>query len=190
MGRRHDGRTDQITDCTDWIRRRRRAILYSVTTECDRVADQLFRIVEGDAWHGPPVRALLADVTPEVAAARPIAGAHSIWELVLHMTLWADIGRRRVAGEIVEPTSTEDWPPVGPTGAAEWSAATAALERAHAELRRAALALGDGHLEDRTPGKPYTLYVLLHGIVQHAAYHAGQVAILKRAVGERRETCE
>lgn len=157
-----------------------------MTTECDRVADQLFRIVEGDAWHAPPVRALLADVTADVAAAHPVAGAHSIWELVLHMTVWADIGRRRVAGEIVDPTPAEDWPPVAATGAAEWGEATAALERAHAELRRAVLALGDGHLEDRTPGKPHTLYVLLHGVIQHTAYHAGQVAILKRA-GEKRE---
>jgi uncharacterized damage-inducible protein DinB len=152
-----------------------------MSTECDRIADQLYRGVEGDAWHGPPVRALLADVTAETAAARPIAGAHSIWELVLHMTAWADIARRRVAGEVVEPTDVEDWPPVGPVSAAAWSEAVAAVERSHGELRRAALALGESHLEDRTPGKPHTLYVLLHGLLQHTLYHAGQIAILKRA---------
>ena len=51
------------------------------------------------------------------------------------------------------------------------------------QQNRAALALGDAHLDDRTPGKPHTLYVLLHGIVQHTLYHAGQIALLKRAVG-------
>jgi uncharacterized damage-inducible protein DinB len=152
-------------------------------TECDRIADQLFRMVEGDAWHGPSVRALIADVTATTAASHPITGAHSIWELVHHMTAWAVIARRRLGGEIVDPTPAEDWPPVDTTTAAAWATATQALERSHADLRRAVLALGDGHLEDRTPGKPHSLYVLLHGVVQHTAYHAGQVAVLRRAAG-------
>jgi uncharacterized damage-inducible protein DinB len=151
-------------------------------TECDRIADQLFRIVEGDAWHGPPVDALVVDVAPDVAASRPIPGVHSIWELVLHMTTWAGIARRRLTGEIVEATPDEDWPPVREVTAGAWVDATQALDRAHADLRRAVLALGDGHLEDRTPGKPYPLYVLLHGVVQHTAYHAGQIAAIKRSV--------
>lgn len=150
-------------------------------TECDRIADQLFRMVEGDAWHGPLVRALIANVPADVAATHSIAGAHSIWELVHHMTAWAVIARRRLGGEIVDPTPAEDWPPVDIVSPAAWATATQALERSHADLRRAVLALGDSHLEDRTPGKPHSLYVLLHGVVQHTAYHAGQVAILKRA---------
>ena len=152
-----------------------------MSNECDRIADQFYRGVEGDAWHGPPVRALLADVTAETAAARPIPSAHTIWELVLHMTAWAEIARRRVAGEVVEPTPAEDWPTPPQPSATAWNEAVAALERAHGELRRAALALGESHLEDRTPGKPHTLYVLLHGLLQHTLYHAGQIAILKRA---------
>ena len=151
-------------------------------TECDRIADQLFRMVEGDAWHGPPVDALVADVTAEVAGARPGPGAHSIWELVHHMTAWAAIARRRLNGEIVEATPTEDWPPVEDTTPDAWTQAIHALDRVHGDLRRAVLALGDTHLEDRTPGKPYSLYVLLHGVVQHTAYHAGQIAAIKRTL--------
>jgi uncharacterized damage-inducible protein DinB len=155
-------------------------------TECDRIADQLFRMVEGDAWHGPSVRALVADVPADVAATHSIAGAHSIWELVHHMTAWAVIARRRLGGEIVDPTPAEDWPAVDIVSPAAWATATQALERSHADLRRAVLALGDSHLEDRTPGKPHSLYVLLHGVVQHTAYHAGQVAVLKRSASAGR----
>jgi hypothetical protein len=90
-----------------------------------------------------------------------------------------------VGGEIVEASAMEDWPPVGAISLESWTGALEAVERAHAELRRVVLALGDGHLEDRTPGKPYTLYVLLHGVVQHCAYHAGQIAVIKRAVAGR-----
>lgn len=157
-----------------------------MSTECDRIADQLYRSIEGDAWHGPPLRALLMDVTSDQAAAHPIPGAHSIWELVVHMTVWTDVVRRRVGGEVVDPTPAEDWPPVRDVSAPAWSEATEALERAYADVRRTVLALGDGHLDDRTPGKSDTLYVSLQGLVQHAAYHGGQVAVLKRASGVSR----
>jgi uncharacterized damage-inducible protein DinB len=156
-----------------------------MSTECDRIADQLYRMVQGDAWHGLPLEAVLTDVPPEMAALHSIPGADGIWELVHHMAAWAAIAQRRLDGEIVEVSPTDDWPPVGAVTRDAWTAALDALERSHADLRHAVLALGDGHLEDRTPGKPYTLYVLLH-VVQHAAYHAGQIAVIKRAVAGSR----
>ena len=97
------------------------------------------------------------------------------------MTVWADVARRRVAGEVVEPTAAEDWPAVDIVTPAAWSEAVAALEQAYGDLRRVSLTVGDGHLDDRAPAKPDTLYILLHGLAQHAAYHGGQVAVLKRA---------
>ena len=123
-------------------------------TECDRIADQLFRMMEGDAWHGPPVSALLTDVTADVAALHPIPGAHSIRELVHHMAAWAVIARRRLGGEIVQVTPVEDWPPVEAATPAAWTVATQALERSHADLRRAVLALGDGHSKTERQASP------------------------------------
>jgi hypothetical protein len=54
-------------------------------SEIHRIADQLKRSLEGEAWHGPALRELLSGVTAKQAAARPLAGAHSIWEIVLHI---------------------------------------------------------------------------------------------------------
>ena len=59
------------------------------------IADQLRRAFLRDAWHGPAVLELLADVDAETAAARPIPSVHSIWELVLHIAVW---DRMRVGG--------------------------------------------------------------------------------------------
>jgi hypothetical protein len=36
-------------------------------------------------------------------------------------------------------------------------------------------------------GKKISVYVLLHGLVQHNLYHAGQIALLKRAWRGRTE---
>ncbi|HYV05863.1 MAG TPA: DinB family protein, partial [Blastocatellia bacterium] len=65
-------------------------------SEIKRIRSQLRRAFEGEAWHGPSVMELLGDVTAEQAAAHPIAGAHSIWELALHIATWERYVRRRI----------------------------------------------------------------------------------------------
>ena len=64
---------------------------------------------------------LLANVTAADAAAHPVAGVHSIWELVLHMAVCKRVVRRRLAGErINDLPPDEDWPSVTDTSEAAW----------------------------------------------------------------------
>ena len=154
----------------------------TATREADRIADQLRRAFDGDAWHGPPLLALLDGVGPAEAAARPVAGAHRIWELVQHITAWLTVARRRLAGEAVELTPDEDWAPVPDASGRAWRAALDALRAAQGGLLDAVARLDDARLDERTPGRNYTHYVLLHGVLQHTLYHAGQIALLKRAL--------
>ena len=57
-------------------------------SEIERMLDQLKRAFEGEAWHGPSVKEAIAGVTAAQAHARPLANAHSIWELVQHIAVW------------------------------------------------------------------------------------------------------
>ncbi len=144
------------------------------------VLDQLQRAHAGNAWHGPALDEVLDGVDAARAAARPLPGAHSIWELVLHVAVWEDIARRRMAGEDVRPTEAEDWPVVTDTSEAAWRAARGQLARAHGALREAIEALPEARLDDALrPG--FTVAHLLHGVVQHDLYHAGQIALLRKA---------
>ena len=146
-----------------------------------RIEDQLNRSFRGEAWHGPCLQDLLRDVTFSQAAAQPASGAHSIWELVLHITGWLDFSRRRLAGEAVEPTPEQDWPAVPDASEAAWKLALSRLEAANEKLRGAVAAFDADRLDERVPGKTYSFYFLLHGVIQHNLYHAGQIAILKKA---------
>ena len=149
--------------------------------ELKRISDLLDRAGHGDAWHGPSVDATLAGVTAAQAAARPIADGHSIWELVLHIAVWERVVTRRFGGEELEPTSAEDWPPVTRTTDDAWRRAVADLRKARGELRAAMLAFDGRRLDATVQGKNYSFYVMAHGIVQHDLYHAGQIALLKKA---------
>ena len=153
-------------------------------TEIERIVDQLKRAYEGGAWHGPSVREALAGVTAEQAHARPLASAHSIVELVRHIAVWEDAGRRRLEGDRaqIEISSLEDWPPADDTSDAPWEQAKAALDRGHQALVEAIAAVPESRLYEPILEGMSTVYVTLHGVIQHDLYHAGQIAMLKKAV--------
>jgi len=146
-----------------------------------RIADQLRRAFDGDAWHGPALLELLAGVDAAAAAATPLADAHSIWELVLHVAAWDEAALVRLSGKKCQPKGAENFPPVANSTPAAWRKAVAEMTRTHRALVKTVAALPDSRVRDRVPGKPYDFYHMLHGVAQHELYHAGQIAILKKA---------
>jgi uncharacterized damage-inducible protein DinB len=151
-------------------------------TEINRIVDQMDRALNGEAWHGPHLEELLHGVSAQQASAHPVKAAHSIWELVNHLAAWNFILAMRAKGTAMHVTPEQDWPPVTDTSAASWKKALENMREARAQLRAATLLLKDVELENIAPGKDHSLYVMLHGGVQHDLYHAGQIAVLKKAL--------
>jgi uncharacterized damage-inducible protein DinB len=154
------------------------------------LADQLERAHAGDPWHGSSRASILADVTSDEARTRPAPAVHSIWELVLHMTAWTREVTRRLQGHHAAEPEMGDWPapPAAPDERA-WRAALANLERAHVTLRDLVRAMDESRLaarigdERNAPlGTGVTFAQTINGLVQHDAYHCGQVALVKKLV--------
>jgi uncharacterized damage-inducible protein DinB len=154
-----------------------------VSTRAQELSVSIGRVVSGPIWHGPALMDLIGDVTAEQAAARPIAGAHTIWELVLHLTAWAEIVRMRITNpDTPEPTAEQDWPGIEETTAEAWRAAVERLKDAHRELAVDVGQMDETRVRQRVSGRDYDALVMLHGVVEHDAYHGGQIALLKRAL--------
>lgn len=147
-------------------------------SEIERIADQAERAYRGEAWHGPSVREVLQGVGADQAAARPLPGAHTIRELVVHVIVWMNEARARLAGEGRDDLPPEeDWP----EGAGAWQDLLEELDGAHRAFVAAIRGLDDESLVDAVAGHPSTVYELLHGVIQHNLYHAGQIALLKKS---------
>jgi uncharacterized damage-inducible protein DinB len=146
-----------------------------------RLANHIERTLTGPMWHGPALLEVLKDVGSQQARARPFAAGHTIWELVLHITAWSNIGRQRLRGEATaDPTAAEDWPPV-PGDDSTWRAAIDDLSESHRRLAADTRGLSEQQLRELVPGLDYTVAVMLHGIIEHGTYHGGQIALLKKA---------
>ena len=145
------------------------------------LGSSLERTVTGPMWHGSALAEVLEGVTAERAAARPIPGAHTIWEIVLHIIAWAEIARARLRGESTgDPTPEQDWPPVTATDAAAWQRTLERLGACHRELAADVRGLDEARLDQKIADLDYSADVLLHGIVEHGTYHGGQIALLKK----------
>jgi uncharacterized damage-inducible protein DinB len=156
-------------------------IMTSSISESALIADQLRRAFEGDAWHGPALLELLDDVDAATAAAKPLADAHSIWELVLHIAAWDAAACRRLGGEKIQPAGVANFPVVPKPTDAAWRKSVSQVKRTHDVLIKTVAVLPNARLRERVPGKKYDFCHMLHGVAQHELYHAGQIAILKKA---------
>ena len=152
--------------------------------EIERIVDQLNRAFIGEAWHGPAVIEILEGITAPQAAAHPLAGGHSIWELALHITAWTRAGSRRLRGDRAQLSEVENFPPVIDLSERAWEEARESIKAAYEELRGAIVLLDDSRLDQPIMEGMSSVYVTLHGVIQHSLYHAGQIAILKKAFSE------
>ena len=149
------------------------------------IADQIRRAFWGASWHGPSVREVLAGVSAKDAAAHPIPGAHSIWEIVLHLTCGYNLVLRRVRGESVQLSPEEDWPSVEDSSEEAWRESQHIVEELNQQLQSAVRVFPAERLSVKL-GSEYPAYIQFCGAPQHDLYHAGQIALLKKALSASR----
>jgi uncharacterized damage-inducible protein DinB len=145
-----------------------------------QLARELETLAEGENWHGPTLHDLLDGVSAEAAAARPIAGAHTIWELVLHVTAWTDVFRRRLEGTAAEEPEAGDFPAAPRPTSHAWAESTQALFAAHGALTARVSRLSGADLAAPIPGRPFDACFQVRAAIRHTVYHSGQIGLLRK----------
>jgi hypothetical protein len=151
------------------------------TDELARIEDELRRAYDGFPWHGPSLREVLTGVSAATAARGYPQLTHSIWGLVNHLAAWVEVVVRRITeNQAIAVPEAGDFPPVTDSSEASWSITLENLDRQHRRLLEVIAGLSEGRLDETVPGKDYVVALMLHGTAQHYAYHAGQIALLKK----------
>jgi hypothetical protein len=154
-----------------------------MTAEHNRIAYQLACTINGGAWYGDSLQTILKDVTASQAQAHPVPSAHSIWELLCHLDSWVKFALGAVDGVPIPPWPGMpvelDWPAITDTSAPAWKHAVDSFFSHHLGLVETIKTFVDERLEAIVPGRTYNFYRLFQSTIQHAVYHAGQVALLK-----------
>jgi len=148
--------------------------------EIERIKDQIEKAFYGGAWHGPSILEILNGLSSRKAALKPVAGAHSIWEIVLHIYAWQNAVKRRLQGDPAKLTDEEDWIQIKDFTDLAWNKDLLKLRESIDELIKEVMKLDNVKLEEKATGQTYSNYFMLYGLIQHESYHAGQIALLKK----------
>lgn len=151
-------------------------------SETRHIRGSLKGVNRGPGWHGPSLADNLEGLTAAMAAQHPIPGAHSIWEIVLHISTWEREMAEFLHGKpYVTMTGEDDWPPVRDTSEEAWHRTLSELKSNHLKLAEAVKQFKEEDLEKTVEGKDFPWWAVLHGMAHHSVYHSGQIAMLKKA---------
>jgi uncharacterized damage-inducible protein DinB len=160
-----------------------------MNSQCQRSALQLASTINGPAWYGDSLREILAGLTAEAARARPVGNGHSIWEIVAHLNAWIVLFSGAVHGTPIPPwpamPKDVDWPPVTDETEQAWQECLRSCFDNHAAFVKQMHNFADERLQTTVPGRAYDFNQLFQSASLHAAYHAGQIALLKKMVTVR-----
>jgi uncharacterized damage-inducible protein DinB len=153
------------------------------------MAQVLIELLRGKGSHVDPL-ACIEDVSVDVAARRVAVFPHSIFDLVFHINYWMNYELRRIRGERPPyPEHNAESFPSAPANAAEWDGLRrdlAWLLAEFAKLAESPRAELDRQIESAYEGDKKvagTLEAVLWQMVAHNSYHAGQIALIRRALG-------
>lgn len=159
------------------------------STRTSYLIEELHLAYDGEPWHGPSVTQILTGVTAGQAESRPSPDVHSIAEIVAHMTSWVVEVTRRMQGHPAADPIDGDWPLPRALNETGWASMRLALTNAMARLTETVAGFPERRWDDkvgesRNPelGTGMTYQQTVLGLVQHLAYHGGQIAILKKLV--------
>lgn len=151
--------------------------------------EQLRKGYEDEPWHGPSTAALLDGLDAVQASSHVVPGAHSIWEIVLHMDAWQREITRRLKGSIPDQPIEGDWRAVVQIDNESWNKAKSALGESLNTVVSALKSSGDtvldqqaGDTNSRVLGTGVSYAAMISGLIQHNAYHSGQIAVLRKAI--------
>lgn len=142
-----------------------------------RIARLMEQAFEGKPYFGPSLLEAVAGVDAYTAASKPQWSAHSIWDIIAHLSAELVYARQVLDG--TAPPYGSTWPPITDTSPAAWEQALTDLQQAHRALVGAVKRLDDGILDQKPPRVRGPYYLMLHGTLQHTVYHAGQLSLLR-----------
>lgn len=146
--------------------------------EIERMANLFEDLYNGKPWLGETFVDTLGSITVEEAAKRIFPNFNSIWKLVNHVTEWRLNILKRIQGEVIETPEHNYFLPINDCTDEAWKQD---LKRLAASQRRwldFLKTFREEDLEKIYPTNQQTYYEHIHGILQHDAYHLGQIRLL------------
>lgn len=148
-------------------------------TEPQRLLFLFKNLYNGHPWIDVTLVETLHGISAEQAQRR-LGNCNTIWEIVVHLTAWRENVLQRVQGQVLKTPSSNYIEPVTDTSEAAWTTVLQHLEASQTRWLAFLEQIDAAHLEQVYPTNGMTYYEQIQGIIQHDAYHLGQIVLLAK----------
>ena len=148
-------------------------------TEQQRLGALFQNLYNGHPWLDITLAGVLQNIPAEKAKLR-VGNCNTIWEIVVHMIRWRENVLQRVQGAVLKTPDSNYIEPVSDTSDAAWKNTLHELELSNNAWLEFLKKLDLTQLDRAYPVNRLTYYEHIHGILQHDAYHLGQIVLLAK----------
>ena len=156
-------------------------------TRSENLSNELYNSIFGEPWYGSSAISILQNISVEQAFQKPIPSAHNIIELTLHITAWTEDVLSRLNRNKPSEPQIGDWPVPENKTEEYWNTVKQNLFDTTNKLISVVQKFPEEKLDEILGGERNDLLGtgfpfegLISGIVQHNAYHLGQISLLKK----------
>lgn len=149
--------------------------------ETQRLKKSFEDLYEGDPWIDINLLGTLRKLSATKASRKLTPETNSIWEIVNHLIQWRENVLLRIQGTVITTPPHNYFTPVTTMTAAAWKKTLERLEASQQTWLKYLDKLNPASLNKTYPGNNMTYYEHIQGILQHDAYHLGQIVLLMKA---------
>ena len=148
--------------------------------ETQRLKQEFSQLYNGDPWIDVTLKQTLHEISAEKAFKKIAEGRNSIWQILNHIIEWRRMILKRLSGTIVPVPEDNFIRKIKDPSEEAWQRTLQDLEETQQEWLLFFDGLKDEDLEKTYPGNGQRFYYLIQGIIQHDAYHLGQIVLLSK----------
>jgi uncharacterized damage-inducible protein DinB len=148
--------------------------------ESDRIITLYQKLYDGKPWLGINLKSTLQNVSAKQASTRILANCNTIWEIVNHIISWRRVVIERINGMNITTPENNYIEPIVDTSDRAWKDTLQRLESSQAEWIEFLKNFKSEDFDTEYKSSKLTYYELIHGIIQHDAYHLGQIVIFAK----------
>lgn len=148
--------------------------------ESIRISKLFSDLYNGSPWIDVTLLGTLRNISAEKARARISPERNSIWQILNHIISWRNTVLKRVQGEVITSPADNYFKPVADTSEKAWLQALNDLEETELRWIDFLKKFDESQFERIYPNNKLTFYEHIQGILQHDAYHLGQIVLLSK----------
>ncbi len=146
--------------------------------ETKRIISLFEKLYEGNPWIDVNIAHTLRCISSQQASVRILDKSNTIWEIVNHMISWRLNVLKRISGRVIKTPDNNYFQPVTDKSGSAWLKTVEKYKDTEEKLIEMLKQFKAKNFSNTYSKNGLTYYEHIHGIIQHDAYHLGQIRFI------------